>query len=173
MNFIDKLIRYNKNWKITIKKDTGTVFRAMVDYGATSNQGPYPLKIEVSSRNIGILKNNIIAYENIKGVNVYKVEEIIQMKVATFAKRDKIRDLYDLGFLLKTYPELFSRENLLNIYDNMGYKGLDDLTLLLDSEMQNNNLKEIDAEEYVLKLYEECERLLIEKGKNRNIIWGD
>ena len=39
--------------------------------------------------------------------------------------------------------------------------------------MQNNNLKEIDAEEYVLKLYEECERLLIEKGKNRNIIWGE
>ena len=53
MNFISKLKRHKNfsKWNINIKKDTDTVFRAMIDYSATSHYGSYPLKIEVSSRN--------------------------------------------------------------------------------------------------------------------------
>ena len=47
MNFIDRIANYNKEWGVSIKKNTDTVFRVMVDYGATNHQGPYPLKIEV------------------------------------------------------------------------------------------------------------------------------
>ena len=172
MNFIDRIANYNKEWRVSIKKNIDTVFRAMVDYGATNHQGPYPLKIEVSSRNIGMIKNKVLSYKTVNRVNVYEVADIIQMKVATFAKRDKIRDLYDIGFLLDKYPTLFSKENLLTIYDNMGYKGLDYLSLLLQDEMDRNNLKQIDADGYVLQIYEICEKLII-KANNRGIIWGE
>ena len=59
MDFINRL-KYHKefkNWNINIKKKTDTVFRAMIDYGATSHYGSYPLKIEVSSRNKELLRS--------------------------------------------------------------------------------------------------------------------
>lgn len=142
MNFINKLKHHKdfKNWNINIKKDTDTVFRVMLDYGALSKNGNYPLKIEVSSRNKNKLRTKTLNYNTINGVNVYTIDELIRMKGAAFSGRDKIRDFYDLGYLLKTYPDHFSKENLLNIEDKIFYSGEEELNLLLKDEILKQNL---------------------------------
>lgn len=142
MNFINKLKRHKNfsKWSISIKKDTDTVFRAMIDYGATSHYGSYPLKIEVSSRNKDLLRSKILKYENFGGVNVYLVDELIKMKGVAFSGRDKIRDFYDLGYLLKNYPDKFSKENLFNIREKIFYAGEDELNLLLKDENSKHKL---------------------------------
>lgn len=142
MNFINKLKHHKdfKNWNISIKKDTDTVFRVMLDYGALSKNGNYPLKIEVSSRNKNKLRTKTLNYNTINGVNVYTIDELIRMKGVAFSGRDKIRDFYDLGYLLKTYPNHFSKENLLNIEDKIFYSGEKELNLLLKDEILKQNL---------------------------------
>lgn len=142
MNFINKLkIHKNfKSWNITIKKDTDIVFRAMLDYKAFSHLGAYPLKIEVSNRNKHFLQNNALKYRTINGVNVYDIDELIKMKVVAFSGRDKIRDFYDLGFLLENYPKHFSKESLFAIYEKISYAGVDELNLLLQDEAKRHKL---------------------------------
>lgn len=142
MNFINKLKRHKdfNKWNINIKKDTDTVFRAMIDYGATSHYGSYPLKIEVSSRNKELLRAKILNYENTNGVNIYCIDELIKMKSIAFSGRDKIRDFYDLGYLLQTYPDKFSKENLFSIREKIFYCGEDELNLLLKDENSKHKL---------------------------------
>lgn len=82
---------YNE-WNITVKKDTETVFRVMIDYGAKNHLGNYPLKIEVSSRNKRDIQAGLRKFENINNVNVYTLDEIIEQKIVAMGKRDKIRD---------------------------------------------------------------------------------
>ncbi|WP_223810440.1 nucleotidyl transferase AbiEii/AbiGii toxin family protein [Campylobacter sp. LR291e] len=82
------------------KKDTDTTFRAMIDYVEKSKLGVYPLKVKISNHNKHFLQNNSLKYESKNGINVYDIDELIKMKIAAFSDRDKIRDFYDLGFLL-------------------------------------------------------------------------
>lgn len=148
-------------WNIRIAKNTPTVFRVMIDYGAKSDLGDYPLKIEVSSRNSKMLNKNLYNIVEIDGVKVYHVKEIINMKVATFGQRDKIRDLYDLGFLLEKYPHYFDGDKLKSIMVNMQYKGLENLSLLLKDEFEKNRLGKLSSDDYILNMYLKCEDLLI------------
>ncbi len=142
MNFINRLKVHKdfKNWHLNIKKDTNTTFRAMLDYGALSPLGQYPLKIEVSIRNKILLQQGSLKYKNIKGVNVYDINELILMKVSAFSGRDKIRDFYDLGFLLEKYPKYFSAESLKAIHQKISYAGDNELNLLLKDEIDKHNL---------------------------------
>ena len=98
MDFTKQLKKHKNfaDWNISIKKNTGVVFRAMLDYGANSHLGAYPLKIEVSNRNKSLLQNNLLEYSKINGVNVYGIKELINMKATAFFFFFKIRDFYDL-----------------------------------------------------------------------------
>jgi len=142
MNFINKLKNHKdfKNWNINIKKDTNTVFRAMIDYGDKSHLGDYPLKIEVSNRNKLLLQTNSLKYENIDKVNVYSIDELIKMKTIIFSGRDKIRDFYDLGYLLEKYPQNFSKESLFSVHQKISYAGTQELDLLLRDEIEKHKL---------------------------------
>lgn len=62
MNIHNKIKEYN--WELSIKKNTDTVYRLMVDYGATNDIGDYPLKIEISSRNKKLLKSKSLKYSS-------------------------------------------------------------------------------------------------------------
>lgn len=142
MNFINKL-KYHKdfkNWKISIKKDTNTVFRAMIDYGDTSNFGAYPLKIEISNRNKEQLQNKYLTYKTIDKINVYNIDELINMKYIALNNRDKSRDFYDIWFLLKNYPDKFDKDKLFGIREKIFYFGQDEINILLNEEMQKYNL---------------------------------
>ncbi len=163
MNILNKLKTIGQNkWNMIIKKDTETVFRVMVDYGATNNYRDYPLKIEISSRNKKILQSKIYDYKNIAGVNVYSLEEILKMK---------IRDFYDLSYFLKKQPEKFTKDMLIDFKERMDYKNLDTLSYLLKEEFEKNELKDIskNSEEIVLETYDKIENLVINYSKNKNL----
>jgi len=150
-------------WNVRVAKDTPTVFRVMLDYGAqTMTGGAYPLKIEVSARNKKMLKNGIYIPVQVNGITVYSIETIAAMKVATFSQRDKIRDLFDIGFLLQNYPAIFDKNQLIAILENISYKGLDTLSILLQDEFQHYNLGDLSADEYCLNIAVTCENLLKE-----------
>ena len=160
MNISNQINNGNKEWKINIRKDIDTVFRVMIDYGAKNEKEDYPLKLEISSRNKNLLKQKKLEYVNIEGVNVYKLEEILKMKVIAFSDRDKIRDFYDLAFYLEKNPEKFSDDMLDTFKIKMDYKDLDDLACLLEEEFEENSLKKIDGEEIVLNTYNKLESLI-------------
>lgn len=145
---VAKLLKANKNFKdynITIKKDTDTVFRAMLDYGRQSHLGNYPLKIKVSSRNKTFLQQGVLTYTNIGGVNVYNISELIDMKIAAFNDRDKVRDLYDLNFLLNKYFEHFDHKQLWQINERIAYCGANELNILLFDEVKKHKLISNDS----------------------------
>lgn len=140
---IAKMLKSNRDFRdcnITIKKNTDTVFRVMLDYGGQSHLGNYPLKIEVSNRNKIFLQQGALTYTNIDGVNVYNISELIDMKIAAFNGRDKVRDLYDLNFLLNKYPENFDHKQLWQINERIAYCGADELNILLADEVKKHKL---------------------------------
>ena len=138
-----------KNWKIYDKKDTEFSTRLTIDYGATNELGVYPLKIDVSARDKEKIKNGLLKFENIDGVNVYDIETIAQMKRQAFLSRNKIRDFYDIGFLLDKYPQCFDTQNLIDIENKIQYMGTDELNLLLMNEIETHKLKIENDDEIV------------------------
>lgn len=147
-------------WNVTVKKDTDTVFRIMIYYGAESHLGNYPLKIEVSSRNKKDIQLGLREFESINGVNVYTLNELIEQKISALGKRDKIRDFFDIAMLMEKYPEKFSIEQLKSIKTSIDYSNLEDFNYLLKMEISTHKLKQIDTEKFVLEFYENLEKRL-------------
>lgn len=164
MNICNKI--KENNWEINVKKNTDTVYRIMLDYGAKKDNGSYPLKIEISSRNKNLLNTKSLKYNNINGVNVYNLDEILKMKLVAFGNRDKIRDFYDLSFFLEKEPNCFSNEMLKDLKAKMEYKDLDELAFLLNKEFEKNHLKKIDGEKLVLETYNKVEEMIINNNFN-------
>ncbi|OCR87727.1 hypothetical protein CFT12S00416_07825 [Campylobacter fetus subsp. testudinum] len=135
-----KQCRDFNNWDISVKKNTDTVLRIMIDYGAVSYLGKYPLKIEISSRNKILLRSNKLEYNKFNNVNVYSIKDLIEMKATAFSGRDKIRDFYDLGYLLRKYPNEFKENTLFGIREKIIYAGEDELNLLLKDEILDHKL---------------------------------
>lgn len=159
MNFLNKLKLHKnfKSWVINIKKHTQTVFRVMIDYGSQSPMGAYPLKIEVSNRNKDAIRNNLLKTQKIANVNVYNIDELIKMKISAFNGRDKIRDFYDLGFLLQNFPQHFTQERLFHIKERIFYLGKEELEKLLEIENKEHRLNV--APHYTESILEWIEKL--------------
>jgi predicted nucleotidyltransferase component of viral defense system len=87
-----------------IAKDTEAVQRIMINYGATK-----PLKVELSLRRLSIPEDRITT---INGIKVYTLDELFQMKAAAYLNRDKIRDLYDVTFIINNHFEKLSGSSL-------------------------------------------------------------
>lgn len=173
MNCINRLKQckdFNK-WNISIKKDTDMVFRFMIDYGSVSHLGKYPLKIEISSRNKSLLNSNRLKYNKFDNVNVYCIEDLIEMKATAFSGRDKIRDFFDLGYLLKEYPHYFKENTLFSIREKIVYSGEDELNLLLKDEILNHKLiskyKINIADGYAQDILNQIETLMIPNSSNK------
>lgn len=173
MNCINRLKQckdFNK-WDISIKKDTDMVFKFMIDYGSVSHLGKYPLKIEISSRNKSLLNSNRLKYNKFDNVNVYCIEDLIEMKATAFSGRDKIRDFFDLGYLLKEYPHYFKENTLFSIREKIVYSGEDELNLLLKDEILNHKLiskyKINIADGYAQDILNQIETLMIPNSSNK------
>lgn len=81
-------------------KDTPTVQRAFINYGDPES----PLKVEVSHR-IKTVDPDAIA--RVEGIKTYTISELCELKASAYQNRDKIRDLYDLTFIIEHhYDEL-------------------------------------------------------------------
>ena len=64
MNILNKLKTIGQNkWNMIIKKDTETVFRVMVDYGATNNYGDYDLSYFLKKQPEKFTKDMLIDFK--------------------------------------------------------------------------------------------------------------
>lgn len=159
-NHLSKHKDFNK-WEVQHKKSTDTVSRFMIDYKATNHNGAYPLKIEISSRNKNLLSNKLLEYQKINDVNVYSLKELINQKINAYSNRDKIRDFYDIAFLLENHKEDFTNEQIISFYQKTYYKGLDEISFLLDNEIKTQKLtKNINADDFVISTMIKCEDIL-------------
>ncbi|TEY00740.1 nucleotidyl transferase AbiEii/AbiGii toxin family protein [Campylobacter sp. US33a] len=177
MNFINCLKSHKnfKDWNINIKKDTDVSFKAMIDYGANSHLGNYPLKVEISGRErnrLRLINDEKAFYQKIEGVNVYNIDRLVAMKINAFTGRDKSRDFFDIGFLLENYPNVFNATQLEAIIAKINYFGEEELDLLLLEEIEEHKLigtdRKIEVDDYAKKILKKSETLLntLEEEKN-------
>ena len=148
----------NNGFNIRIAKDTGTVSRFMLDYHGRSEEGDKPLKIEISHR-----RKNIPSQETtvINGINVYKLDYIAMMKANAYSARDKIRDLYDLCFIVNHKMNELNPMVIDAIREAVGQKGLDQFDYIISS--QSDELIDNDElETAFLNMFDSLD-LLIEK----------
>ena len=144
LNILKKLENHKnfKHWKIYEKKTTDSTTRLTIDYGGKNEIGAYPLKIDISGRDKIRLRAGLLKFSKIDGVNVYNIETLVDMKSAAFCARNKIRDFYDIGFLLEKYPQHFDAKTLANIASKIEYNGAAELNAQLTIAVEEDHLIE-------------------------------
>lgn len=132
-----------RGYTFSLKKNTQTVERVILTYDSLSFER-HSLKIEVSYRNSKMISP--VDFSNIDGVNVYTVDKIAYMKSIAYSQRDRLRDLFDLCFLVLNYYPSFSPETKNLIFNSLSYKGIEQLDYLLCSDTQPNKDNLIDSD---------------------------
>ena len=136
---------------ISIKKDTDTTKRYIVNYDSTFTKGDYSLKVECSMRYDIEEKEFTI----IDGINIYKIEDLAKLKTDAFIGRVKARDTYDIAFLLNNYQNQINKETWDRIERHVNSKGIDELLREFEEEAkQDVSLGDFDATKIVLSLQE-------------------
>lgn len=115
------------NYSFRIAKDTDTVKRAMIHYGNEQK----PLKVETSYCRTHIPESDIT---QIKNIAVYKIEQLCIMKTSAYAARDKIRDLFDLSFIVNNYYDELSDTTKFVVQNAVGQKGVEQFDYLVSVE---------------------------------------
>ena len=110
-----------------VAKDTQTVKRCFIEYSKECK----PLKIEVSYRVQNIDEEDLRFINEIK---VYSIEALTRMKINTYNARDKIRDLYDLGFICEHYFDALSHGTKKSLQDSLSYKGIEQFDYLVATQ---------------------------------------
>ena len=91
----------------------------------------HPLKVEVSYRNRRIAPENV---RMIRGIRVYSVDALANMKARAYLGRDKLRDLFDICFICKHHMHDLSPATVENIKGAIAEKGLDQVDFVLKNE---------------------------------------
>lgn len=110
-----------------IAKDTQSVCRCFIHYGNV----PKDLKIEVSYR------RKVIAPENktkIGHIEVYTLDAIARMKADAYLGRDRLRDLYDLAFIINKHMSHLSPTTLDSVAQSVQNKGLEQFDYLIATQ---------------------------------------
>lgn len=107
------LALHTKAYSVKTVKDTATVQRLKAHY--TGRGSDRLLKVETSFR--GVDEEGLITV--IDGIRTYKISALIEQKIKAFAQRTAARDLYDIAFLSKKYPDEFSSTSLIELQDAM------------------------------------------------------
>ncbi|MDR2844775.1 MAG: nucleotidyl transferase AbiEii/AbiGii toxin family protein [Puniceicoccales bacterium] len=103
---------------IRLRKDTDTVRRYMVDF--TQGGVLKTLKIEMSLRTEKIAMEDV---RTIDGMRIYAIERLIAQKIHASEERAKVRDLFDLNFLLHKHGDGFTRAQLVRLQETTGEPG--------------------------------------------------
>jgi predicted nucleotidyltransferase component of viral defense system len=109
-----------------IAKDTETVKRALIHYG-----GSKPLRVELSLRNRTIPEDDVA---KVDGMRVYTLDALCQMKAAAYLSRDKVRDLYDLTFIIDRYFNSLSDTAKASVKRAFEYKDLAQFDYLVKTQ---------------------------------------
>lgn len=99
-----------------VVKDTSTVKRFMLHNGGDL------IKVEVSCRYKHI---NPATVNKINGISVYNLDTLAMMKNNAYQSRAKIRDLYDLSFILAHHWDDVSQQTKAAVADALSYNGLE------------------------------------------------
>jgi predicted nucleotidyltransferase component of viral defense system len=78
--------------------------------------------VEVSYRNKHI---NPATVNKINGISVYNLDTLAMMKNNAYQSRAKIRDLYDLSFILEHHWDDVSQKTKETVADALSYNGLE------------------------------------------------
>lgn len=111
-----------------------------------------PPKTEVSFRRKVISPENV---QKINGITVYNIDALCRQKALAYAARDRIRDLYDLTFIVNNRFDELSNETKDNIALAFEHKGLDYVDYLLHT--QKDEL--IDDEKFLTDFLSAYDRL--------------
>ena len=132
------------NYQFRIAKDTNTVQRYFINYGNIE----IPLKIEISFRNKDLSEKDC---ERVNGYRVYNIDKIGKLKAIAYSARDKIRDLYDVCFIINNYEDkLKESKDILSIA--LANKGLENFDYLSKNEVDHDlNLDEL-AESFLIAI---------------------
>lgn len=146
----------------------GITQRFMLSYSKTNK----PLKIEISlrEREISSQKYNIN-----KGIAVYNIDDLAKKKVNAYQGRDKLRDLYDVCFLINNYFDSFSEDTLDLLTEAFQRKGLEHFDYIV-SQQKDSLIDPIQLGNDFLKAYDKLGLLkfntyksqVIENGKLPN-----
>ena len=107
---------------IIIKKDTQTVKRYMLHYKEEPDK---PLKIEISFRNTDFITENQNIIVNKNGIRVYDINTLSGLKIDAFINRYTARDIYDIEFLLRNYPDSIKKEQITVLREKCKSLGVD------------------------------------------------
>lgn len=114
-------------YEARIAKNTDTVSRAFIRYDGDLN----PLKVEVSYRRARIDEATVTV---VNGIRVYSISEIAIQKAGAYLARDKMRDLYDLTFIINNYLDDLSDGALSAVTNALEYKDLDQFDYLMRTQ---------------------------------------
>jgi predicted nucleotidyltransferase component of viral defense system len=144
---------------VILKKDTDTVKRYMVHIDGWENK---PLKIEISSRDRDSIRSD--DYEVIKGIRVYRIENMINKKLDAFCDRCRGRDVFDVAFLVHYYGDRMGTDLLKKGHEGIKKFGLD----YLEKVMKEDALvKKYDCEKIVLSMDNDFVRLREKKAEEK------
>lgn len=122
------------NYSYRIAKQTDTVSRMMIDYG-----GSKPLKVEVSHRRLFIPEEEVCTIHDIR---VYRLNDLATFKAGAYAQRDKLRDLFDICYLVNNkYSDLdtTARNLIRSIVGHKGFEQFDYITREQSDDLIDNN----------------------------------
>lgn len=151
-SFCDGQYEYNK------KKDTDTTKRFAIHY--RDDEYKKPLIIEISYRQ----KIDKADVTNINNIEVYKIDKLASMKALAYQGRNKLRDIYDLAFIVNNYFSELSEATLGTIRTVLEHKGLehfDYMIMTADDEL-------IDKDKLVtsfLQMYNKVDLLMTNEEK--------
>ena len=154
---IDRFCKYN-HYTYRIAKDTKTVMRYMINYGKLGK----PLKIEISFR------RKVIKEEEFKKINdilVYTIDILAIMKSNAYTSRDKIRDLYDLTFIVNNHFEILSSQTISLIQSAIEYKGIEQFDYIIKEQQDELINKEKLIDDFLL-MFERLGLLLENEEKH-------
>jgi predicted nucleotidyltransferase component of viral defense system len=114
--------KYN-HYSFRETKNTHYGQRFFINYGNNS----HPLKVETSTRKKNIPNNLITVINN---YTIYDLDNIAFGKLNAYQQRDKLRDLYDVVYIVNNYFDKLSLNIQYYFIDAFQYKGLEQFDYL-------------------------------------------
>lgn len=151
---------------INLVKDTETTKRYKVHYDneLIASKRNKVLKIELSFREDKDFDLDKSEIRN--GIRIYNIDELIEQKTFVSTKRQKIRDLYDVNFLMQNYIERFSVKQLERIRSLGSAENIE--SVFLESYNNDTLTSHISLEELCIMVEDKCTSKL-EELKHKTI----
>ena len=132
-------------YSMRVAKNTDTVKRCMINYN-----GIKPMKVELSARKKEILEDETVV---IDGIRTYTIDIMTELKVSAYQQRDKIRDLYDIAFLINNYYDELEKATKRILRTALEYKGIEHLDYIISTQ-KDELINQNSLEDAFLKAYE-------------------